>query len=665
MMLIYLCDLVHNFLGTGTYMFPLNIGYIAAWSKKKFGDSVEVRLFKYPKDFMEAFSKRPADMVGFSNYTWNADINMRVAAWVKSKSPNSVVVYGGPNINYTEKGYKKFFDSHPSVDFYVPYQGEVPFENLLRVLLNSPSDVSRPIEGVISHINGNIIVGTKIARIKNMEEVPSPYLTGLMDEFFEANLIPIVESNRGCSFTCTYCCQCIASYNQMEFFDIERVKKELDYIAERAKKTNILIFADSNFGMLPRDVEIARHISELMKKTGYPRRVSMNWAKNQPRLYEIAKILNNINVIISLQSLDDTVLQNVRRHNIQISVFKDIIDRVNHEGGISGTEIILALPGETKESHLNSLRMLFDWDVSYIICYNCLVLEGSEMSMKRESNEFRCATKFRLIDNSFGQYDGIVSFEAEEGIRELPTMSETDILYFRPIHWLIQFMWNYRFYYDFLKYLQSLGINPLDFITRMTESADSKAPEKLKNIFRQFSIDARQEWFDSPEQLRSHYSKPENLQWLKDGNYGKMNGQYIFRVLLEARKEFEDYMYLVATENFPACRENASAIRDILNFMSESIIDFSEEDVFQDRNVSCKYDLMAWRKSGYDGLEKFRRDVSVHLYSPKEQKEALGILLKQYRHKNMLVTLRKMSEYMDIRDFFRKAAYEEEIKTVM
>jgi signal transduction histidine kinase len=51
---------------------------------------------------------------------------------------------------------------------------------------------------------------------------------------------------------------------------------------------------------------------------------------------------------------------------------------------MSGTEIILGLPGETKASHLESLRQLFDWDVSYIICYNCLILDGSELSLARE-----------------------------------------------------------------------------------------------------------------------------------------------------------------------------------------------------------------------------------------------------------------------------------------
>ena len=84
---IYLCDFVHNYLGVGTYMFPLNIGFIAAWTNKFFSEDVDIQLFKYPGDFIKQFQELNADLVGFSNYTWNADLNNKISRWVKSISP--------------------------------------------------------------------------------------------------------------------------------------------------------------------------------------------------------------------------------------------------------------------------------------------------------------------------------------------------------------------------------------------------------------------------------------------------------------------------------------------------------------------------------------------------------------------------------------------------
>ncbi|MFC2004686.1 B12-binding domain-containing radical SAM protein [Chloroflexota bacterium] len=663
---IYLCDFVHNYLGVGTYMFPLNIGFIAAWANKQFSGDVDIHLFKYPGDFMEKFKELKSNLVGFSNYTWNADLNSKISQWVKSQSPETIVVYGGPNITYSPESYNRFFSTHSSVDFYVLHQGETPFGNILCKILgegpNIPSLKTVPIDGVVFYANdsGDIVKGKDVPRIKDVDTIPSPYLTGLLDKFFDTNLIPIAETNRGCPYQCTYCCQGLSSHNQLDFFSLERVKEELSYITHRAKNTNILIFADANFGIAERDLEIARYVARLTEETSYPRKLNVNWAKNQPKLFEIGKILKNINLIISLQSLDETVLKNIKRQNIKISVFKDILNRINREGGMSGTEIILGLPGETKDSHLESLRQLFDWDVSYIICYNCLILEGSELALTREKGEFECETKFRLIDNSYGIYDGIMSFESEEGIRSIPTMTEEEILYFRPVHWLIQFLWNYRFYYDLLKYLKSIGINPLDYIIALINNVDNDAPEEVKQIFLEFSTDARAEWYDTPEALQEHYSQPENFNWLTQGNYGKMNSKYIFKVLAEAREGFEDYLYETAVK---MRGDKNDVLKTIVDFLSAAIIDFrkSEDKVFEDRAVSSRHDILGWRESGYQvDLEKLHcsGDGEFLLYIPEEQKQSLKILLKQYQHSNKNVTLRKMSEYMDIRDFFRKVKIE-------
>lgn len=38
---IYLADLVHNYIGRGPFMFPINIGYMKAYIKKIHGDNLE------------------------------------------------------------------------------------------------------------------------------------------------------------------------------------------------------------------------------------------------------------------------------------------------------------------------------------------------------------------------------------------------------------------------------------------------------------------------------------------------------------------------------------------------------------------------------------------------------------------------------------------------
>ena len=47
---IYLCDITYDTIIHVSDTIPINIGYVGSYIKKKFGDRVEIELFKYPED---------------------------------------------------------------------------------------------------------------------------------------------------------------------------------------------------------------------------------------------------------------------------------------------------------------------------------------------------------------------------------------------------------------------------------------------------------------------------------------------------------------------------------------------------------------------------------------------------------------------------------------
>ena len=51
---IYLCDLAHHGVIVASDMIPINIGYIAAYAKKRFGKQIDVSLYKYPNRVIES-----------------------------------------------------------------------------------------------------------------------------------------------------------------------------------------------------------------------------------------------------------------------------------------------------------------------------------------------------------------------------------------------------------------------------------------------------------------------------------------------------------------------------------------------------------------------------------------------------------------------------------
>ena len=99
-----------------------------------------------------------------------------------------------------------------------------------------------------------------------MDRIPSPYLKGYLDKFLEdSRLSPLLESNRGCPFTCTFCVDGTNSRSKVYHKSVSRFSQELEYVATRYKGI-ILTIADLNFGMYARDIEISSSIARIKEK---------------------------------------------------------------------------------------------------------------------------------------------------------------------------------------------------------------------------------------------------------------------------------------------------------------------------------------------------------------------------------------------------------------
>ena len=663
---VYLCDLFHDYIGTGNYSFPLNIGYLGSYINKFYSDSLEIKLFKSPNKFLDALDSNSPDVIGFSHYTWGADLNFRMSKIARENNQNVIITFGGPNLDYNKESIEKFFFEYPHADFYIPFQGERPFKLLIEKVLGNQSRKKlkeAPIEGIISYNNDdkNIIKGDLMERI-NTCEIPSPYLTGILDEFFEEKFIPIIEASRGCPYTCTFCAQGFSSENSLDFFDMDKVKEELEYIARKVKKTNLLMLADSNFGIHKRDIEIAKFMKEIRDKTNYPRKFQINWAKNSNhRINQINEILDDsVHTVMSLQSLDKETLKNIKRKNIKSENFEAQAQQINESGGVSATELIVGLPGETTEAHFNTLRKMFDWNVSFITVYNLCILDGTPMSME-DREKYDLITKFRLSDGCFGKYGDVYSFDHEEVVIGNNTMPVEELLNFRRVHWLIWFMWNYRFFYDFLKIFQSHGVNPIDFIIAMMESLDSSKREKVKQINDDFYKETYGEFHDSPKALREYFLKRENFEGLLDGKKGgKLNLKFQWRVILELYPEFSQTVLdtgikLCKTHNLDI---DAKQLSEVLDFNATSVLDFSSSEphkLGEERRKVYHYDFLAWRQNNYKTvLDKYYigKGMTYRFYLDEIHKESLEKLIDQYFHESNFVTYRKMGDYSNFTDLY-------------
>ena len=64
---VFLCDLTHDSTVLVSDTIPINIGFIAAYAKKAFGDDIAVSLFKFPQAAINAIREMPPDVLALSN----------------------------------------------------------------------------------------------------------------------------------------------------------------------------------------------------------------------------------------------------------------------------------------------------------------------------------------------------------------------------------------------------------------------------------------------------------------------------------------------------------------------------------------------------------------------------------------------------------------------
>lgn len=286
------------------------------------------------------------DYLLFSNYGWNTTYHLDIAKRAKEKFPNVKIIIGGPNAQQSET----YLNKHSYVDISVWGEGEQTLLELFTGLANS-TDL-KTIAG-ISFIQDNVYYKTDTRqRRTDLTQVPSPYLTGMFDSFFERydyNFMPVWETNRGCPYHCTFCDLGADYYNKLFEFDTDRLLAEIKWFSD--KKIEYVEVADANFGILPRDMELVKYIKQLNIETGYPQKINATWAKNSPeRVFEMSTILDSMNrggVTLALQSQNKTALSNIKRINIANDRLETITKRYIDLGIQTYHDFILGLPGET------------------------------------------------------------------------------------------------------------------------------------------------------------------------------------------------------------------------------------------------------------------------------------------------------------------------------
>jgi len=611
---IYLGDLTYTTVTLATEAFPLNVGYVASYCKKLFGDDVEITLFKYIDEIDKAVNENPPDILGLSNYCWSHNVSYEIFKMCKKTNPNVVTIWGGPNFPIDFPSQKKFMERYKEVDIYVPTEGEIGFSNVVKKVLesNSIDEVKQkitqnPIDGCVSrNEQGQIQCTIPTLRISSLDEIPSPYLNGMMTKFFDGKLTPMLQTNRGCPFHCTFCTDGRDEVNKVNSFDIKRVQSEIQYIAEHIpKNTHSLHISDLNFGMYPRDIEICESLAKIQEKFGYPKYIKCTTGKNQKDkiIKAIKKLNKSLRVTMSVQSLDPDVLNNIRRDNISVDHMLALYPAIKEADLQTTSEVILGLPGETYSNHIQTLRDLIRAKMDEIVVHTCMLLDGSEMNLPEERKKWGMKTKFRALQRDFAELSsGKKVIEYEEVVVGSNTMTFEEYIKLRILAFII-FVTNQGIVFDAIQKLlreQDIDVFELYYGMLTNKKNSSGKTQKVIEQFKQATID---ELWDSPQELLENFQKDSEYKKLLDGEAGT-NVIYHYKAVV-----ISEYMDDWTEHVIEAARiliKNSNNYNDEFENQFESVANYckglSHNVLGQDRldtnpQYEFEYDIPSWLSS--------------------------------------------------------------------
>lgn len=326
---------------------------------------------------LRPYGDTPIDVLVLSCYIWNWKLQCAIAREVKSRYPHCLVIAGGPEVDYKDP---KFFQKNPYIDMISVKDAEITLTNIFnkviqhgssRELTEAKSVMFADIPGLyLPNPKGDFHICTGPAEVPT-EFLYSPYLEQSAD--YESKIaaagqgiVALWETNRGCPYKCSYCDWGSNTMSKIRQFPMERIEAEIEWFGKQ--KVSFLFSTDANFGMLPRDPEIAELVIRSHQKTGFPAVFTYNTSKNTPgRSVGIAKRLIESGLLsfhlLSIQHTSPEVLAATNRSNISVKKQRDIVRELMQDGITTYGQLILGIPGDKVNLWKACLTDMMEWGI--------------------------------------------------------------------------------------------------------------------------------------------------------------------------------------------------------------------------------------------------------------------------------------------------------------
>lgn len=346
--------------------------------------------------------RQRTDAVLFSCYIWNIEFILKTARRLKSVAPDTLIIFGGPEVSYADTEYMEKYDF---IDAVIRGEGEETVKEFIRTgNLN--------IRGV-TYRNGKIIKNPDRPVISDITKIPFPYT----DEDIELNKNKLIyyETSRGCPFNCSYCLS--SADRSVRFRDLDTVLNELKFFINH--KVKIVKFTDRTFNASKKRTHaILEFLIDNAAETTFHFEVAadilddktMELLGSAPKgLFQLEIGVQSTNMK-TLEAIDrKTDLNKIAERVRQIRSFRNIHTHL---------DLIAGLPYENYESFKNSFNEVFAMRPHVIQLGFLKLLRGTKIRREEQSALFTAEPPYEVLQTDYISYDELLRLKAVEDVVE-------------------------------------------------------------------------------------------------------------------------------------------------------------------------------------------------------------------------------------------------------
>jgi radical SAM superfamily enzyme YgiQ (UPF0313 family) len=335
---------------------PLGLGYLAAVLEKNQYkvDVVDCQALGLShKEFKNEINKRQPNIVGITSTTLTYKSGLQIAKTAKQASPNCLTIMGGPHVTFWDD--KALQECPPELDVIIRKEGENTLLELVQRLEAGKS--FHDVLGTTCRKDGKIVRNPDRPYIKNLDSLPFPAhnlwpLESLRK--YGTIVFPLVTS-RGCVYWCDFCTAVRMFGRNYRMRSPKNVVNEIEFL-HKTYGANQFTFYDDAFTVdQDRAAEICREIKKLKMKIKWDCETRVDMVTKELLLN--MKEAGCIAVWFGVESGSQRVIDAMGK-GFSLTQTMNAFKWAKDVGLMTVASAILGFPGETKESALETIRLV-------------------------------------------------------------------------------------------------------------------------------------------------------------------------------------------------------------------------------------------------------------------------------------------------------------------